>query len=806
MAPNFGGSGRRPEQDDGEAHDVLSPLLSSLTLFRPIDDMFDGFPYDEDGDFDMDDFANMLPKSKNAKGKKLTQSGKKSGAASPVPTHGTSSNTERATRSKSNAQKNSKATQSVKNDTDQAASGSNDSEDGFDIGLFEADYVDDDDEDDDNDDDGDEEDEHDEDDDEAMEAAADVTADDAGNQDAGSNVPKPRPKSANSNRAGGMPLSGSAATAMERLQEALRAEGFGGTGSQEAAEAFLRDARGLFGGFYGLGGLGVGGPGGGSSKWKRILKDFKSPKSSVRMDALNEAVNELAISTEDQLVSFPLDAAVKEFIAIMDGKPSIDREARNEDTMDDYGGEDAELAAALAMSTGGAMPDEEDQQAQIIACRCLANLMEAMPHSAHTIVAHGAVKVLCSKLLEIQYIELAEQALSTLKNISKETGSAIVRGGGLGAMLNFLDFFSTHVQQTALSAAANCCRNLSPEYFPMIRDVFPIVRNVLGYPDSKLVEQACTIVIRTVESYRHRADLLEQLLDADTIRAINMLLLPGGASSALSAMNYTLLVKALTTAARASPTVTMALYEAEVHNSLYHSLTGVLPSSHEEVDTAPAPAEAVIMQNVGQKPKEQIEEVLSLICEILPPFPKEGVFDARNYSERMLARYAEGKARLVKEGIKGDRYEKSLEEMVQAMRTRSHVVPTATGTSPAEPSNSELSGNDSFALKAAAAVSAAQHKKETDRQYIRRKELLEAQSQVVIGFIRVMLPVLVEVYGASAATKVRIKVLGAISRAIAFCNEEKLEHALKVNDFFASSLFYITNPSAPNSRFPLLAF
>ncbi|KAJ9093566.1 hypothetical protein QFC19_008293 [Naganishia cerealis] len=760
MASDPEGKGRVHEQDD--------------------DGVYDRYQYDEEGDFNMNDFANVLPKSKNAKGKRFIESGRKSGAASPhAPALGASSGTDRTTRSKDAIQKALKTKTPNRDENDSEASDAHDSEDGFDMSMFEADFVHEDDEDDDDDDDDDHDENNDDQDDEEDEA--DALADDVGDKNTAAHVPKPRPRSANATRTGDKPAGGHASSAMERLQEALRAEGFGSAGSQEAAEAFLRDARGLFGGFYGLGGFGAGGPSG-SSKWKRIIKDLKSPKANVRMDALNEAVNELAISTEDQLVSFPLDAAIKEFIAIMDGKPNIDREAGDENIdhqMDDFGGEDAELAAVLAMSAGGAMPDEEDQQAQIIACRCLANLMEAMPHSAHTIVAHGAVKVLCSKLLEIQYIELAEQALSTLKNISKETGSAIVRGGGLGAMLNFLDFFSTHVQQTALSAAANCCRNISPEYFPMIRDVFPVVRNVLGYPDSKLVEQACTIVIRTLESYRHRADLLEQLLDADTIRAINLLLLPGGGSSALSAMNYTLLVKALTTATRASPTVTIALYEAEVHNSLYHSLTGVLPSAHEEVDTAPTPAEAVIMQNIGQKPKEQIEEVLSLVCEILPPFSKEGVFDARNYSERMLARYKEGKARLAKEATDNDRSKKSLEDVVQAMRTRPTISTKASDTPPAEPSNSELSGTDNFALKAVAAVNAVQHKREADRQYEQRTELLKAKSDVVIGFIRVMLPVLVEVYGASAATKVRIKVLGAISRAIAFCDEDKLQHALK---------------------------
>ena len=80
--------------------------------------------------------------------------------------------------------------------------------------------------------------------------------------------------------------------------------------------------------------------------------------------------------------------------------------------------EDAQLAAALAMSTGGAMPggvggdNEEEMECQLVACRCLAHLLEALPGTAHTLVHLGAVPVLCSKLNEIAYIELAEQTLS----------------------------------------------------------------------------------------------------------------------------------------------------------------------------------------------------------------------------------------------------------------------------------------------------------------------------------------------------------------------------------------------------------
>lgn len=48
----------------------------------------------------------------------------------------------------------------------------------------------------------------------------------------------------------------------------------------------------------------------------------------------------------------------------------------------------------------------------LLACRCLANLMEALPASTANVVYGGAVPILCQKLLEIHFIDLAEQALS----------------------------------------------------------------------------------------------------------------------------------------------------------------------------------------------------------------------------------------------------------------------------------------------------------------------------------------------------------------------------------------------------------
>jgi E3 ubiquitin-protein ligase TRIP12 len=40
--------------------------------------------------------------------------------------------------------------------------------------------------------------------------------------------------------------------------------------------------------------------------------------------------------------------------------------------------------------------------------------MEALPGVAHKVVYHGAIPVLCSKVIEISYIDLAEQTVYVL--------------------------------------------------------------------------------------------------------------------------------------------------------------------------------------------------------------------------------------------------------------------------------------------------------------------------------------------------------------------------------------------------------
>jgi E3 ubiquitin-protein ligase TRIP12 len=221
-----------------------------------------------------------------------------------------------------------------------------------------------------------------------------------------------------------------------------------------------------------------------------------------------------------------------------------------------------------------------------------------------------------------------------MEKISEEYPSSIVRDNGLAALLNYLDFFSIAVQRTALQAAANCCRNISPDHFAMVKGVWPIIRGCLSYSDQRLVEFACLCVIRVIDSYyRSSIENLESLVDTELIRAVNQLLLPAGGSPLIASNTFTLLLRALATSARASPKITIALLEADIVHTLYQILTGVLPSAvgHGEREQGDATggqglggglADMAVMENLAHRPKDQVEETLSLISELLPPLPK----------------------------------------------------------------------------------------------------------------------------------------------------------------------------------------
>lgn len=342
-----------------------------------------------------------------------------------------------------------------------------------------------------------------------------------------------------------------------------------------------------------------------SSRLRHVLTNLRQKEDpTLQLIALQELSEILLVSNEDNLAGhFVPDAFVKELVPLM----------QPDDFM------------------------EANPEIMLLACRCLANLMEALPASVANVACGGAVPVLCAKLRDIEFIDLAEQALSTLEKISLDYPGLIVKNGGLAACLEYLDFFATSTQRTAVTTAANCCRNIDAANFEVVQDAMRILRDVLKSSDQRVVEQASLCVSRIVDSFTaKRPSKLEALISTDLLQSILRLLLPG-TTNLIGPNIHTQFLRVLANTARASPRLSAELFKMNVVETLYQILTGVSPPNGTD-DVASKLDSVLIMQALIHRPREQIIETLNVICELLPkipePTPAENIMSATHSSRR----------------------------------------------------------------------------------------------------------------------------------------------------------------------------
>lgn len=139
-----------------------------------------------------------------------------------------------------------------------------------------------------------------------------------------------------------------------------------------------------------------------SKRMKSILINLRNRTDpSMQLVALQGLAELLSVSTEDTLAGvFNSEPYVKELVHILKGSDSM------------IGHDDIDDATLAAIMASGGDFGAGNPEMMLLACRCISNLIEAMPSAMGTVVYSGAVPVLCQKLKEIQYIDLAEQALS----------------------------------------------------------------------------------------------------------------------------------------------------------------------------------------------------------------------------------------------------------------------------------------------------------------------------------------------------------------------------------------------------------
>lgn len=266
-------------------------------------------------------------------------------------------------------------------------------------------------------------------------------------------------------------------------------------------------------------------------KFQRIISvlDSEDTNLSVQLASLTELCEALSFCMEDSLGYFPMDNALP-------------------------------LLVRLAGSEGN--PD-----VMLLAIRAITYLCDVMPRSADAIVRHGALPVLCGRLLSIEYLDVAEQSLQALEKISRKQPVPCLQAGTIMAALGFMDFFSISVQRVALSTVANVCKKLPLDCSSLVLEAVPTLCNLLQYEDCKLVETAVTCLIRITYCFSNSTEILDVLCKHGVIsKSLHLITVDG--RTTLSQTAFVGLIGLLTNLATASVVAVRTLFELGISSSL----------------------------------------------------------------------------------------------------------------------------------------------------------------------------------------------------------------------------------------------
>ncbi|KAF0930868.1 hypothetical protein E2562_035966 [Oryza meyeriana var. granulata] len=307
---------------------------------------------------------------------------------------------------------------------------------------------------------------------------------------------------------------------------------------------------------------------------KKILVELRADGEEGRqVEVLTQLCEMLSIGTEDSLGAFSVDSFVPILVGLLN--------------------------------------HENNPDIMLLAARALTHLCDVLPSSCSAVVHYGAVPCFCSRLLTIEYMDLAEQSLQALKKISQEHPTACLRAGALMAVLSYLDFFSTGVQRVALSTAANMCRKLPSDASDFVMEAVPLLTNLLNYHDAKILEHASVCLTRIVEAFALSPEKLDQLCSHGLVtQAAGLISVSNSTGQAsLSTSTYTGIIRLLSTCAKGSPLAAKTLFLLGISGTIKDILSG----SGLVTGATVSPALT--------RPADQMYEIVNLADELLPPLP-----------------------------------------------------------------------------------------------------------------------------------------------------------------------------------------
>ncbi|KAI1882670.1 hypothetical protein AGOR_G00237280 [Albula goreensis] len=417
------------------------------------------------------------------------------------------------------------------------------------------------------------------------------------------------------------------------------------------------------------------------------------------------------------------------------------------------------------------------------ALRALTYMMEALPRSSAVVV--DAIPIFLEKLKVIQFIDVAEQALTALEMLSRRHSKAILQDGGLADCLLYLEFFSINAQRNALAIAANCCQSITPDEFHFVSDSLPLLTQRLTHQDKKSVESTCLCFARLVDNFQHEENLLQQVVSRDLLTNVQQVLVV--TPPMLSSGMFIMVVRMLSLMSSNCPSLAVQLMRQNMAETLRFLLCGAASGGcQDQIDLLP-------------RSPQELYELTSLICQLMPCLPREGIFVVDALLKKGSAQASEG----VVWQWKDDRglwhpYNRIDSRIIEtAHQSGEEEISLSLGRVYTIDFNSMQQINEDTGT--ARAIQRKPHPlcgfSSSGHGEVRREDaraqLMKEEPELARSFIKTLFGVLYEVYSSSAGPAVRHKCLRAVLRIIYFSDAPLLRDVLRnhaVSSHIASML------------------
>ncbi|XP_017252446.1 E3 ubiquitin-protein ligase UPL4 isoform X2 [Daucus carota subsp. sativus] len=210
---------------------------------------------------------------------------------------------------------------------------------------------------------------------------------------------------------------------------------------------------------------------------------------------------------------------------------------------------------------------ESNPDVLLLSIRAMTYLCDVHTRACSYLVKYDAVPAICQRLLNIEYLDVAEQCLQALEKISREKPLPCLQAGAILAVLKYIDFFSTSVQRVALNTAVNICKELPADCPPSLMEAVPLLCNLLQYEDRQLVENVAICLIKIAKQVCHSSEKLDELCKHGLIHQATHLI-DLSSQTTLSPSVQSGLIGILVKLASGSVSAVRTLFELNISNIL----------------------------------------------------------------------------------------------------------------------------------------------------------------------------------------------------------------------------------------------